>query len=148
MNRSGLILSALIATIGALKILFPAEVATMFALDTSVALFAVLTAVIAYGVWRGPLNFLSGSFILGTIGFASIAFGVGSIISPTLMGLRSSFIPIADIFLLVETGIILQMIGLERKQRPALSPLLVLSLVWQLLPGRAQRAEATASTSH
>lgn len=136
MNRSGQTVSALIAAIGVTKILFPAVITQFFALDKSVALIALAVAVIAYGVWYGPLRFLSGSVVTGFLGLAILVVGAASISTPTLLGLRGTYLPIADIFLLLESGIVLQMIGLEKKKPETLSPVLAISLISQLLMRR------------
>ncbi len=133
MNRSGQIVGAFIATIGITKILFPAAISQFFALDTAVALVALAVAVLAYGVWYGPLRFLSGSSLTGLTGLAIVVIGATCIGSPTLLGLRANYLPIADIFLLLESGIVLQMIGLEKKRPGTLSPLLMISLVISLV---------------
>lgn len=147
MNRTGLTISALIASLGAAKILFPSTIAAMFALDTAPALLALFTAVVAYGVWYGPLKFLSGSHLIGTAGLAALTFGAFSVISPTLLGTRSAYLPVADMFMLIESGIVLLMIGLEKKPKRGLSPLVVISLVWQVLQRRV-RATAAINTAH
>lgn len=143
MNRSGQTVSAFIAIIGITKILFPALMSHLFALDKSVALIAVAVAVVAYGVWYGPLRFLSGSSLTGLLGLGVLAIGAASISSPTLFGLRETYLPIADIFILLESGIVLQMIGLEKKQAETLAPLLALSVISQVLVGRLGRSVNT-----
>lgn len=147
MNKTGLMLIGIVAIIGITKILYPASIMPLFTLDAVVAMFAVLAAVIAYGIWFGPLRFLSGSYILGSLGLASLLFAVGSIASPTLLGTRDSFVPLADVFMMLETGIVLSMIGLEKKPERALSPLLVFSLVWQLVQRRLQRVHSSVPAS-
>ena len=147
MNRSGQTVSALIAVIGVSKILFPAAVSQFFALDKSVALIALAVAVLAYGVWYGPLRFLSGSSLAGLLGLSTIVVGAISIYSPTLLGLRGTYLPIADILLIIESGIVLQLIGLEKKQPGTLSPLILTSLIGQLLVRRLSHSTRPIVTS-
>ena len=147
MNRSGQIVSALIAIIGTSKLLFPAAIGQLFALDKPVAFIALAVAVVAYGVWHGPLRFLSGSAITGLLGLSVLAFGAVSISSPTLLGIRGTYLPVADIFLMLEAGIVLEMIGLEKKRSQTFSPLLMLSVASQLLFNRQTRAAGPAHSS-
>ena len=140
MNRSGQTVSAVIAIIGIAKVCFPAVLVSLFALDKSVALIAIAIAILAFGVWYGPLGFLSGSSVTGFLGLAVLVLGGFSISSPTLLGLRGTYLPIADIFLLLESGILLQMIGLEKKQSQTLSPLAIMSLASQLVMRRYHHA--------
>lgn len=151
MNRSGQTVGALIALIGVTKILMPTLTGQFFALDTPVALVALAIVAVAYGVWYGPLRFLSGSSVAGLMGLVVLALGASCIASPTLLGLRGTYLPAADIFLLLESGIVLQMIGLEKKHPETLSPLVVVSVISQLLIRRfshsSRPAHATAVSS-
>ncbi|MDL2342396.1 MAG: hypothetical protein QFB87_04950 [Patescibacteria group bacterium] len=142
MNRSGQMVSGLLATLGTVRILIPALLAQLFALDKPVALFGIAVAVIAYGVWYGPLKFLAGSSITRFMGLIILVLGIASISSPTLLGLRGTYLPIADIFVMIEAGIVMQMIGLEQKQPETLSPLVALSVIFQLLSARIRPAIA------
>ncbi|MBC7708200.1 hypothetical protein H7Y63_03185 [Polaromonas sp.] len=150
MNRSGQTLSTLLATLGTVKILLPVALLQLFALDKSVALFGVTVAVIAFGVWFGPLKFLSGSSLTQFLGLTTIIAGILIISSPTLLGMRGTYLPIADIFVIIESGILLQIIGLERKQPETLSPMVAISAVSQLLHRRVSRPNSAthATISH
>lgn len=152
MNRSGRILSITLATIGAAQLLFPQFIAQLFALDKEASLFAVGVAVVAYGVWLGPLRFLTGSFTLRFLGIAAIIAGAASLNSPTLGGLRTNYLPIADMFMMIESGILLSIVGYEAKPQRRLSPMLLVSVVSQLMYRRLSRARhaaaSTASPSH
>ena len=132
MNRSGQAVSAFIAGIGLIKILVPSVIASLFALDISVALITLAIAVLSFGVWYGPLRFLSGSRLSSFLGLSILAVAVISINSPTLLGFRGTYLPVADIFLLIESGIVMQMIGLERKPPQTLSPMWGLRVLSQL----------------
>ena len=123
MNRSGQAVSTFIAGVGLTKILVPSALASFFALDASVALIALAISVLSFGVWYGPLRFLSGSRLSSFLGLNILAVAIVSISSPTLLGFRGTYLPVADIFLLLESGIVLQMIGLERKRPQTLAPL-------------------------
>ena len=123
MNRSGQAVSAFIAGIGLIKILVPSVTASLFALDTPVALITLAISVLSFGVWYGPLRFLSGSRLSSCLGLSILAAAVVSISSPTLLGFRGTYLPVADIFLLLESGIVVQMIGLARKHPQTLSPM-------------------------
>ena len=147
MNRTGKMLAATVAGLAVIKILAPGAVAQFFAVDKSIALFALAIAVIAYGVWLGPLRFLSGSTFTRLCGFIVLAAGIATISSPTLVGLRSTYLPVTDIFLIVESGIILQLVGLERKQVVSLSPMVVISLITQLMVRRLGRSPTPVSAT-
>lgn len=142
MNRTGLALSAVLAAVGATQLLFPTEVAALYTLDSSVALFALSAAVLSYGVWFGPLKFLLVSRTLRLLGSIISVAALASISSPTLWGLRESFVPIVDIFLVLETGIMLQLIGLEKKQQNVPSPLGYFSSASQLFQRRLNRGHS------
>ena len=140
MNRSVRTLTSLIAFLGLTKIFAPSLVAHLFSLDTVVALAGILVAVIVVGVWLGPLRFLTGSSVTRVLGFGILALGIASISSPTLLGMRGTYVPIADIFMIIEGGIVLQLIGLERKIPETLSPWLAISVTSQLLLARLGRS--------
>ena len=147
MNRSGLALSGTIAIIGAARILFPEQVTGLFSLDISVAVIAIFIALVGYSVWLGPFNFLSGSWLMRLAGFAIFAFGLLSINSPTLLGARENYLPIADIFLFVESGILLQMIGMERKTVDTLMPVTLLNTVGHSINSKLRRPGSSVSVS-
>lgn len=147
MNRSVRTLSALLAVLGLSKIFVPTAMTHLFTLDTVVALAGLLVAVVAVGVWLGPLRFLTGSSVSRIFGFAVLVVGVASISSPTLLGMRATYLPIADIFMIIEAGIVLQLIGLERKIPETLSPWLAISVISQLLWARYGRSLTTTSTT-
>lgn len=146
MNRTGVALSAMLAVIGGTQILFPESVAQLFALDTAPALLAVLIAVIAYGAWFGPLKFVLGSWTIRIIGLATFMIGLSFIISPTIFGLRAAFLPIADIFLIIESGVMLQLLGLEKKQSGSLVKVPLVSMSSQL-QRRLHHGPVTVSAS-
>lgn len=147
MNTSGRTLASVLAILGSVKILEPNVLGQMFAMDNGIALLAISVAVIAYGVWYGPLRFLSGSSVTRFFGLTILFAGVVSIVSPTLLGIRATYVPIADVFMLIESGIVLQLIGLQRKEPETLSPLLFMSLVGQLLLRRASHSRLPASST-
>lgn len=146
MNRSGQAVSALLAIIGVSKLLFAPAVGQLFALDQPVALIALAVSVIAFGIWYGPLRLLSGSSVTRFLGLTVLVMAAASVYSPTLLGLRGTYLPVADIFLLVESGILLQMIGLERKQPETLRPFLLLSNAVHRLSHTPRHIPATASS--
>lgn len=121
MNKTGLSLSAALAAVGAARILFPEVISQFFSLDPAVAIISLVTAVLAYGVWFGPLSFLSGSKIVRLLGLMVFAVGIMAIYSPTLLGSRQAYLPIADIFLILESGVVFQLIGLEKKTQNGIS---------------------------
>lgn len=143
MNRSGLLLSAALGIIGVARILFPNQLLQLFSLDPLIAIISLVTAFIALGVWYGPLNFLSGSVFVRFMGLAVFIAGLAAIYSPTLLGSRQTYLPIADIFLFLESGVVLQLIGLERKAANALSPLMVIGILGTIVARRFHRQPLT-----
>lgn len=139
-------LCSLLTTLGFLKIFQPVYLGHFFALDSPTALFAISSGLLAFGIWYGPLKSLAGSLLLRTFGSTLLVIGLASVLSPTLLGLRNTFLPLADVFVIIESGIILQLIGLEPKIMPVTTSLAYGNFFSQLLLQSLSRPRtATAS---
>jgi len=93
------------------------------------------------------LKFLSGSRLIRLTGSVIFAAGLISISSLSLWVLRESFVPVADIFLVIETAIMLQLVGLEKKQA-LVTPMACARMTWQALRRRLHRGHSQALVSN
>ena len=136
----------LLTTVGLLKFILPVYIGHFFALDGPIALFAIGFGLLAFGIWYGPLKSLAGSPLLRSFGITLLCIGITSVLSPTLLGLRNTYLPIADMFVVIESGIILQLIGLEPKITPVITAAAYGNFFSQLLlQSLSQPRTATAS---
>lgn len=132
-RATGLInLFIIIVTLGAAA--YPASWGRTFSVDPSVAA-AMLSIGVAVFLYRHTrLGKWDLSFLSRAAGIAMFLFTAVAIYTPTLAGLRDTYLPTMDMLLTLEAGILLLIVSLEPKPN-AIKPSLYLPLVPWALPG-------------
>ena len=128
MRKAILFLSIWLAVIGSLRLIVPHWLTQFVALDVTAAWLAIAVAGLALlnGLrWFSLLDLRPLFLTLGVVLIAATGFGINS---PTFGDIRQTYVPLADLFLTLESGIVMLLLAAEESDE-ALSPLVYLSLI-------------------
>ncbi|MDB5184811.1 MAG: hypothetical protein JWN38_619 [Candidatus Saccharibacteria bacterium] len=120
-------ISAPVSLICLARLIVPARMSQLMALDGTVAwvgLLVTLTALVMAFEWAKSLPV---HFMLGFMGAGMLAIGLFGMYSPTLAGARLTYLPLLDIIILIESGIVMLLLGSEPRQ-------MEVSDMWPALP--------------
>jgi hypothetical protein len=148
MRKTILLISTCLLSIGALRLLSPAVTTQFMALDPVIAGLAVGVAGLALANHPSRYRLVDFRFIFKALGSALLVATFYGLNSPTFGDLRQTYVPVADLFIMVESGIVMLLLAAEEADE-ALSPLIYLSLLMTYLHRRlGARLAPPLTTSH
>lgn len=147
MRKAVVFISTGLLIIGTLRLIASASVSQLMALDPAVAWLAIGVAGLAYANGSRWLSLLDLRLIFRALGLTLLITTAYSINSPTFGDIRQTYVPVADLFIALESGIVMLLLAAE-KSAEALSPLVYLSLIATYLYRRLGARLAPAPTHH
>lgn len=135
MRRAVLFLSVCLLTIGLTDLLFPSFLVNLFALDRGIALTGAAVGFLGIANGMPPLQHVNLRVVFRALGLALIGAALYTVNSPTYGGLRATYVPVTDIFIMLESGITALLLSTEVYEE-ALPPFAYASVVLQLLYNR------------
>lgn len=128
MRKAILFLSSWLAIIGALRLIAPHWLSQLIAIDVIAAWLAIAVAglALANGLrWFSLLDLRTFFRALGVVLLVTTCYGINS---PTFGDIRQTYVPLTDLFIALESGIVMLLLSAEKSDE-ALSPLVYLSLI-------------------
>lgn len=145
MRKTILFIGTWLFIIGTLRLIAPHSLTQFMALDPAVAWLSIGTAVLAFANGSRWFSLLDLRFIFRALGMTLLIIAIYGVNSPTFGDMRQTYVPVADLFLALESGIIMLLLAAE-KSAEALSPLVYLSLIGTYFYRRLGARLSTAST--
>ena len=149
MRKAVLFISIWLLIIGTLRLAAAAPFNHFMALDPVVAGLAIGIGGLALANGSRWFRLLDLRLIFEALGLTLLITAAYGINSPTFGDLRQTYVPIADLFIVLESGIVMILLAAEKSTK-ALSPLVYLSLIATFLYRRlaARLALPPPSTHH
>ena len=147
MRKAVVFISTGLLIIGTLRLIASASVSQFMALDPAVAWLAIGVAGLVYANGSRWLSLLDLRLIFRALGLMLLITAAYGINSPTFGDIRQTYVPVTDLFIVLESGIVMLLLAAE-KSAEALSPLVYLSLIATYLYRRLGARLAPAPTHH
>ena len=127
MRRAVLILGTFLLSIGTLRLAAPGIFLHLMALDPIVALLGIVAgaAVILNGT--SYARFIDLRFVFRVVGITLLAAVIYGVNSPTFGDMRDTYVPVGDLFVALESGIVMLLLAAEKNEE-AVTPLVYLTL--------------------
>ena len=145
MRTTVLFISTCLFILGSLRLVAAASFTQFMALDPIVAWLAIGVATVAFAQGLRLFSLLDVRFMfraLGSVLLITVFYGINS---PTFGDMRQNYVPVTDLFMVSESGIVMLLLAAERTKE-ALSPLVYLSLISTYFYRRVEAHLSAGST--
>lgn len=144
MRKTLISLGLVVLALSITSLAAPASLFGIATLDTPFAVAGIVAVLSAMVFTSGPFANIDFRPVFGAAAVAAFILLVVSFASPTLWGERSTYIPVMDLFVTLESAVVLGLAALEHKVRATSLVALVL-VVGQLLANKFRTSHALRS---
>lgn len=119
MGKTSALLSSVLVFIGSARLITPEVVSQILSISVPMAVLSIATGLFVFMYNLTSIGRVDISPLLRALSFALLLMGAISLYTPTLGSLRETYLPLTDIFLMFETGMLLGLASFEPREDSA-----------------------------